>query len=178
MWPAGLALARLLRHCPSFTCDKKVLELGAGLGAVGLCAALSGASSVLLTDYDEDVLRNAAAGAAANGCADSVRVRRLDWSDAAAATRDLFSRDDEDSAEKFELVLGADVLYDRANAVHIAALLPSLLAEEDARALIADQTQWPWREVFEAECAAVGLSVDQQPLPGPENVVLLSVTRA
>ena len=56
VWPAGLAFSRLLVHCPSFVEGKRVLELGAGLGAVGLAAATAGAASVLLTDYDEDVL--------------------------------------------------------------------------------------------------------------------------
>ena len=56
VWPAGLAFSRLLVHCPSFVQGKRVLELGAGLGAVGLAAATAGAASVLLTDYDEDVL--------------------------------------------------------------------------------------------------------------------------
>ena len=56
VWPAGLAFSRLLVHCPSFVQGKRVLELGAGLGAVGLVAATAGAASVLLTDYDEDVL--------------------------------------------------------------------------------------------------------------------------
>jgi hypothetical protein len=56
VWPAGLAFSRLLVHCPSFVQGKRVLELGAGLGAVGLSAATAGAASVLLTDYDADVL--------------------------------------------------------------------------------------------------------------------------
>ena len=56
VWPAGLAFSRLLVHCPSFVQGKRVLELGSGLGAVGLSAATAGAASVLLTDYDEEVL--------------------------------------------------------------------------------------------------------------------------
>ena len=56
VWPAGLAFSRLLVHCPSFVQGKRVLELGSGLGAVGLSAATAGAASVLLTDYDADVL--------------------------------------------------------------------------------------------------------------------------
>ena len=50
VWPASVALARLLAHVPSLTQGKRVLELGCGLGAAGLSAATAGASSVLLTD--------------------------------------------------------------------------------------------------------------------------------
>ena len=74
-------------------------------------------------------------------------------------------------------VLAADVLYDKDNARHIARLLPRLLAE-GGRCLISDQTQWPWRADFSVACAAVGLVVDDATLPAPEDVRLLSITRA
>ena len=37
---------------------KRVLEIGAGVASLGLCAAALGASEVLCTDYDEQVLQN------------------------------------------------------------------------------------------------------------------------
>ena len=75
-------------------------------------------------------------------------------------------------------MLGADVLYDRDNAKNIAKLLPAMLVGADQKCLIADQTQWPWREEFRAACAEGGLEVSEMPLPGPEDVKLLSITRA
>ena len=33
IWPASIALARLIVHCPSFVRGKRVVELGCGLGA-------------------------------------------------------------------------------------------------------------------------------------------------
>ena len=47
-------------------------RLGSGLGAVGLVAAVSGASSVLMCDYDPDVLKFAKLGATENGVAEKV----------------------------------------------------------------------------------------------------------
>ena len=35
VWPASIALARLVSHCPSLVAGKRVLEIGAGLGLVG-----------------------------------------------------------------------------------------------------------------------------------------------
>lgn len=169
VWPAGLALTRMLAHCPSFVADKTVLELGSGLGAVGLTAAQAGAKSVVLTDYDADVLALAAAGAQQNGVDARVATERLDWSLASVRTPD---------GGPFDVVVGADILYDRDNAHNIARLLPQLLSAEDARCFIADQTQWPWRAEFEAVCAKGGLAVAQVPLPGAEDVQLLSIQKA
>jgi len=98
-----------------------------------------------------------------------VATERLDWSLASARTPD---------GGPFDVVVGADILYDRDNAHNIARLLPQLLSAEDARCLIADQTQWPWRAEFEAVCAKGGLAVAQVPLPGAEDVLLLSIQKA
>ena len=166
----GLAFSRLLAHCPSFVAGKDVVELGCGLGAVGLTAAASGATSVLLTDYDADVLELGLAGAAENGVGDRVAAAQLDWTSPAAATAL--------PGGPFSLVLGADVLYDQQNALNIARLLPTLLTRPGDRCMIADQTQWPWREMFEQACGKGGLTVESMPIPGPEEVLLLSVERA
>ena len=169
VWPAGLAFSRLLAHCPSFVAEQRVVEVGSGLGAVGLTAALSGAASVVLTDYDEDVLALATLGAQENGVPQRVSTAPLDWSPANVALP---------PGAPFDVVLGADVLYDQQNALNIARLLPKLLREgEGAKALIADQKQWPWRELFEGACAKVGLSVAQTPIPGPDEILLLVVSR-
>ena len=47
VWPATQALARVLAHAPSIVKGKRVLELGCGLGAVGLAAASSQAREVV-----------------------------------------------------------------------------------------------------------------------------------
>ena len=90
VWPAGLAFSRLLAHCPSFVSGQTVVELGAGLGAVGLTAAVAGATSVVLTDYDGDVLELAMQAAQENGVAARVSATRLDW--ASCCKRSLFLR--------------------------------------------------------------------------------------
>ena len=171
VWPAGLAFSRLLAHCPSFVADARAVELGSGLGAVGLTAAASGAASVLLTDFDEDVLGLASLGAAEHGVEQKVSTARLDWSTGAEAAKTL-------PGGPFDLVLAADVLYAEENALNIARLLPELLQEEGSKCLIADQKQWPWREMFTKALAEGGLEVAEMDIPGPEEVLLLSVARA
>jgi hypothetical protein len=43
---------------------------------------------------------------------------------------------------------------------------------------IADLEQRPWRELFESACASGGLAMAQMPMPGSEDVLLISVSRA
>ena len=95
VYAAAMALATLFAEetdgCPRMALPslrgKRVLELGSGLGLVGLAAAKCfGASSVLLTDYAEASVECAAKNAALNGLAGDaspsiVRSACLDWND-------------------------------------------------------------------------------------------------
>jgi len=59
IWEAGCCLAEYLLEYPSYVKDKRVVELGAGVGLTGLVAAGScGAIAVHMTDYTEDCLEN------------------------------------------------------------------------------------------------------------------------
>ena len=77
----------------------------------------------------------------------------------------------------FDIILGADILYDHDNARNIAKLLPLMLLEVDQKCILADQTQWPWRDEFRQVCAQGGLEVSEMALPGPQDIRLLSITR-
>ncbi|MDW8262056.1 MAG: class I SAM-dependent methyltransferase [Phycisphaerales bacterium] len=76
----------------------KALDLGCGMGFAGMVAASLG-WQVLLADLEPDSLLFASLNCAA--WRQNVRVRRLDW------------RSDR-LTEKFDLILGADVLYEPA----------------------------------------------------------------
>jgi predicted nicotinamide N-methyase len=59
LWEAGATLAEYLLQDPSLVKDKRVVELGAGVGLTGLVAAgCCGASSVHVTDYTDACLDN------------------------------------------------------------------------------------------------------------------------
>ena len=112
VWPAGLALARLIAHCPSLVAGKRVLEVGAGLGVVGNAALRAGASAVCMCDVDGDMLRLAKASALENAPEDPSRAATLvlDWS----AIPETFCVS---VGEKYDVVVAADVLYDASAAV-------------------------------------------------------------
>jgi predicted nicotinamide N-methyase len=114
LWPSGLALAR---HVAAHELQgQRVLELGCGLGLPALTAALRGAD-VLATDWAEDAIELLRRNAESNGV--FLRVARVRWSEPEPLLR----------AAPWDLVLGADLLYEARNAEQLAELLPQLGGE-------------------------------------------------
>jgi predicted nicotinamide N-methyase len=94
----------------------RVVELGCGLGLPSIAAALGGAR-VLATDWSQDAVDAAAANAARNGA--MIETLVVSWDSPAA----LLER------APFDLVLAADVLYERRNVEPLLELLPRLAPE-------------------------------------------------
>jgi predicted nicotinamide N-methyase len=121
LWPSGLALAR---HVASLeVAGRRVLELGCGLGLPALAAALR-CADVLATDWAEEAIDLLQRNAERNGV--FLRSARVRWSEPEPLLR----------AAPWDLVLGADLLYETRNAEQLAELLPGLggevlLAEPD-----------------------------------------------
>jgi predicted nicotinamide N-methyase len=66
IWPSGLLMAHWLKAQPWRVTNLRVLELGSGGGLVGIYASRLGASEVLSTDADLEMLRLSAENAASN----------------------------------------------------------------------------------------------------------------
>ena len=96
-WASGLVLARWLAERPEWVRGKRVLDFGAGSGVAAIAAARAGALEVVACDLDPLALDACRANAALN------RVE-LGYS------ADFFAE-----ADRFDLIIVADVLYDRAN---------------------------------------------------------------
>ncbi len=109
-----MALARELADAR--VAGLRVVELGCGLGVPSLVAARAGAE-VLATDESEEALELLERNAGENGLA--VATARIDW----AAAGELVARG------PFDLVLAADVLYERASVALLLSLLPRLGGE-------------------------------------------------
>lgn len=123
LWPSAHVLAADL--AVRDLAGARVLELGCGVGLPAIVAALAGAR-VLATDWYPDALEHAAANAAANGA--EVATMLVDWRHPPPALA---------AAGPFDLVTGADVLYEERNGRALAALIPPLLAA-GGEVLIAD----------------------------------------
>jgi len=95
--------------------SKRVIELGCGVGLPTILALAQGAD-VLATDHYEAALDFTAYNARAN-LDQEPEVTALDW-----------RQPDIAGFGTFDLVLAADVLYERKNAAALADLVPRLLA--------------------------------------------------
>lgn len=133
LWPSARALARHLldsldapgedRRLPVSAADGsagttlppgRALELGAGVALPSLALHSRGVE-VIATDYYDEALRFARANAVRNRLP-PLPTAPLDW------------RAPSPGLGRFELVIAADVLYERRNAEALAELLPRLLA--------------------------------------------------
>lgn len=124
LWPSGRVLAEWLSG--QQLAGLRVVELGAGLALPSLVALGRGAR-VLATDWYPEALSFARANAAGAGVGD-LDTLVADWGDPPDA---LFS------AGPFDLVLGADVLYENRHGPQLAALMDRLVAP-GGRVVIAD----------------------------------------
>lgn len=114
LWPAGEALARHVLAGPRLE-GRAVLDLGCGLGPAGL-AALAAGARVTFLDWEPRALEIVAHSARRQGLEPAALVT-ADWQDPPPLGR-------------FDLVLAADVLYERDNLEPVGAFLAAHLSGE------------------------------------------------
>ena len=122
LWPSALALSRHLSKRD--LAATRAIELGCGVGLPTIVALARGAT-VLATDHYEAALDFTAHNARTNLNLEP-DTTLLDW-----------RIPDFEGLGTFDLVLAADVLYERKNAAALADLVPRLLAP-GGEALFAD----------------------------------------
>lgn len=110
-WPGGQALARYLLDHRDLVRGRTVLDVGSGSGLTAIAACLAGASAVLASELDPFAVAAITLNAAANG----VRV---------AVTGDVL----DGSGEGADLVLAADIWYERALAARAIGMLRRAVA--------------------------------------------------
>lgn len=115
LWRSGVALGRELAAAGGLD-GLRVVELGCGLGVPSLVAARLGAD-VLVTDEADEALELARLNARENGL--TVHTQRVRWD----VAEELVARG------PFDLVLAADVLYERQSVATLLSLLPRLGGE-------------------------------------------------
>jgi predicted nicotinamide N-methyase len=114
LWRSGVALARELDGAA--LSGLRVVELGCGLAVPSIAAARAGAV-VLATDASSEALTLVARNADANGV--RLETARVDWGE----PDELIRR------APFDVVLAADILYERASVPLLLSLLPRLAPE-------------------------------------------------
>ena len=158
VWPSSIALARAIRAMNGT--GLSLLELGCGVGLVAAVALRAG-FDVTASDYYDDSLAFTRLNASQNGLREP-KVMHLDW------------RQLPHAIPAFDLVVGADVLYERAYGPVVARTIATTLAEK-GRALIADPGRVGAPAFFSAlhdvGLKHVGANVVAIPLNGREHSI-------
>ena len=144
LWPSAIVLANEVTTLAG--AGRLAIEFGAGIGLPSLAAAAAG-FDVTVTDYYDDALLFARRNAACNLGLD-LATALVDWRALPAPTG------------RFDLVLAADVLYERPYAPLVARAVVGAL-KPDGMAMIAD----PGRVALNAclaECTALGAVVRER----------------
>jgi len=115
-WRSAVAFADLLFSLDDRPFDGlKLLEIGAGSGLVGVCAALLGAD-ILITEISTSAVELIRRNLELNGLSNEVRA--ADWN-----KLEMFA------PASFDLVLGSDVLYQGQYAEAISTLIHHILKD-------------------------------------------------
>jgi SAM-dependent methyltransferase len=152
IWPSAESLVAEVLAGPRLD-GRRVLDLGCGLGACGFAAVRRG-GHVTFFDWETRALELVAASAQAQGLP--------------ASTFDLVVGDWRDPPRfgPFDLILGADVLYERRNAPAVAAFLVRHL-RPGAEGWITDQGR-PQAQEFPALARAEGLELSSSEILPPQ----------
>lgn len=113
LWPSAIALARWLSGRDLV--GKRVLELGCGLG-LPATVALSRGAEVVVTDHYGAAMDFAVFNARENEGREP-EAFMLDW-----------RRPEIDGLGRFDLVIGADIIYEAHDAMALGDLVPKLLS--------------------------------------------------
>lgn len=117
VWQASMILADYMAGLEPDP-DKTFLEIGAGLGLVGIVAASFG-HRVTMTEYNKDALKFAKANKELNMTDNkaNLEIRKLDW------TRPKLKG-------SFDYIIGSEVAYKEGNASHLLDLFRKYLKPE------------------------------------------------
>jgi predicted nicotinamide N-methyase len=113
LWNSGIGLARWVRATRILE-HKRVLELGCGIGIVGIAAAQCGAV-VTMTDNAQEALLFAAYNVKHNCPSAPIELRLLDWRNPG-------------EIGPYDAIVGADILYERSDFDALFTLFKDLLA--------------------------------------------------
>lgn len=142
-WHASVGLCQFLCDNRQLVRGRRVLELGTGLGLCGIVARWLGAK-VTINDYQPDALEFALWNAQQNGIRD-IQPLLADWR--------CFP-----DTEPFEVVIGADILYERRLHEPLQRVLQKVTSAS-SRVWLAD----PWRDTaweFIVQMEQAGWHVD------------------
>lgn len=147
IWEASAVLAQYMADLP-VDADRRILELGSGLGVAGIAAAVLG-HDMTLTEYNPDALNFLHANAQLNGC-DSTQVLYLDWFDPQLQG-------------KFDLIIGSEIVYQESAVDALESLFHNYLNPK-GKVVLAERVRSTGAVFFEKMAADFDISAKKHTL--------------
>lgn len=163
IWEAS---AVLLHYMADLQVDpeKRILELGSGLGVTGIASMVLG-HNITLTEYDPHALNFLKANAQINQCEPAL-IQHLDW----------FQPELKGS---FELIIGSEIIYQEKTVNALGALFEKYLAPE-GKVLIAERVRATNALFFEKMSSQFNIRAKKHTLRFQEKsevIILFELTR-
>ena len=151
IWQAGVVLASHLGRLPVEK-GQRMLEIGSGLGLVGIVAACNG-HDVILTDYNVHALNFARANAYINGC-ENVHIEQLDWNDPQLAG-------------EFDIIVGSEIIYKNEDIEQLSTLFDKYL-KSDGTIILVEEMRRTLIEFFKRLDPHFRISVKKNIMSAPD----------
>ncbi|KAG0286247.1 hypothetical protein BGZ96_009613 [Linnemannia gamsii] len=162
-WEASFWLAEHLITHPELLAGKNVVDVGCGVGFLGIACALLGAKKVTLTDGNHDVLAMVQQNIGYNNVPCPTTASLLDW--------ESFT-DEQIAALEAQVLILSDLTYDPTNIVPLVSILKALLIQGvDAYMSSAIRNPQTFVDFFtriREEC--MGIQIDEIPLKNTEHL--------
>jgi predicted nicotinamide N-methyase len=141
LWASAIGLSQYLADNPSLVHDKKVLEIGCGLGLPAILAGKLGATETTATDYLPEALDFARLNWERNLPLKNVQFEQLDWRNIPEIYKNA------PPPYKPDILLAADVAYEKRA---FAPLLDAFehLVKPDGTILIAEPNRYISKDFF------------------------------
>jgi predicted nicotinamide N-methyase len=141
LWASAIGLSQYLVDNPSLVEDKKVLEIGCGLGLPAIIAGKLGAKETTATDYLPEALDFAKLNWARNLPLDNAKFEQLDWRNIPETYKKA------PPPYKPDILLAADVAYEKRA---FEPLLESFdhLVKPEGTILIAEPNRYISKDFF------------------------------
>jgi len=160
VWEASWVLADFLAGLPADP-GKRILEIGCGLGLVGVVAASFG-HKVVMTEHNPEALEFARANAELNGCPE-VEIIDLDWN-----SPSLYGR--------FDYIVGSEIVYHQKDFDPLKNLFERLL-KPDGEVVLCEGVRRTSLDFFKEMQRHFDLQAHQKSIRSPEKTILVILCR-
>jgi 2-polyprenyl-3-methyl-5-hydroxy-6-metoxy-1,4-benzoquinol methylase len=159
-WEASWVLADFLAGLPAEP-GKRLIEIGCGLGLVGVVAASFG-HKVIMTEHNPDAIEFARANAEMNHCAD-MEIVDLDWT-----SPGLYGR--------FDYIVGSEVVYHEKDFEPLRNLFERLL-KPGGEVILCEGIRRTSLDFFKEMQRHFDFKAQQKSIRSPEKTVLVILCR-